>query len=123
MNTLPSKILIVDDDPIITAILMDAVKILYPGATVSRTFTADNALPLLESKHYDLLITDNIMPGMDGIDMLEIVVEKHPETRAVMVTAFRNHALLKRLDELGGIDILPKPFGLNDLADVLEPVW
>ena len=40
MKELPSKILIVDDDAIITAILIDAMKVLYPGATVSRCLAA-----------------------------------------------------------------------------------
>jgi YesN/AraC family two-component response regulator len=121
LSDLPSSILIVDDDPTITSILTEAVKILYPGTLVSRAFTADDALPLLENKHYDLLITDNVMPGMAGIDMAEIVKEKYPQTRVVLVSAFRNTALMRRLDEMGGIGFLPKPFGLNDLAELLEP--
>ena len=60
------------------------------------------------------------MPGMNGIDLLEIVIQKYPQTKVVMMTAFKKTELLKRLDSLGGIDFLAKPFGLNELADVLE---
>jgi YesN/AraC family two-component response regulator len=113
----------VDDDPTICSMLSDTIAIYLPQARIVPAFSADEAFTYLSQKHFDLLLTDNIMPGMQGIDMVESIKDKYPNTKIVMMTAFNPVTLQKRLDQLGDIHLLKKPFGLADLIEALQPDW
>jgi DNA-binding NtrC family response regulator len=117
------KILIVDDDPILCSILTDTIAIYLPQAEVTRAFNASEALSLVSGNDYDLIVTDNILPGTNGIDMIDEIKEQYPETKIVMMTAFNPVSLQKKLEEIGDIPLLRKPFGLAAFAEALEPDW
>ena len=78
------------------------------------------ALDVIKSEPVDILLTDVVMPGIDGIKLLERAREMRPDMRAVVMTghstpdkiidAFRNHAC----------DLLEKPFGLDDLRSAIH---
>jgi len=123
LNDEAPDILVVDDDPILCSILIDSIAIYLPQAKVSRAYSTKEALSALDYKHYDLLVTDNIMPGMNGIDIIDEIKEKYPDLKIIMMTAFNPVSLQQKLDEFGDIPLLSKPFGLADLVETLEPHW
>ena len=121
MNREDPDILVVDDDPNLCAILVETIAIYLPQAKVELANNANEAIACLAKQHFDLLISDNIMPGTDGIDMIAEIQDQYPDTKIIMMTAFNPVSLKKRLDAMGNIHLLEKPFGLADLIEALEP--
>ena len=121
LNHEEPDILVVDDDPNLCAILVETIAIYLPRAKVELASNASEAIACLAKQHFDLLISDNIMPGTDGIDMIADLQDQYPNLKIVMMTAFKPVSLRKRLDEMGEIHLLEKPFGLADLIEALEP--
>jgi two-component system cell cycle sensor histidine kinase/response regulator CckA len=72
----------------------------------------------------DLLITDVVMPKLDGPSLIKEVRLRAPETKIICISGYAEEAFRKRLDQSQDIHFLPKPFSLNQLAskvkDVLE---
>lgn len=82
------RILVVDDDPFMTEILK-----LYLARAGYETDTAENgleALRLLESGLYDVVITDAVMPGMTGFELCERLRAKYPHVRVIGMTGAVN---------------------------------
>ena len=71
----------------------------------------------------DVLITDVVMPGLDGPSMIRKVRESHPDMKVVFISGYTEDSFRKRLDEdAGDIHFLPKPFTLQQLAGVVKDV-
>ncbi|HEX9898787.1 MAG TPA: sigma-54 dependent transcriptional regulator [Candidatus Methylomirabilis sp.] len=81
-----ASILVVDDEPamrlLVTSILRDE------GHDVTAAANGEEALQLIERRHYHLIISDLKMPGMSGVDLLERVKQEDPETAVILLTAF-----------------------------------
>jgi CheY-like chemotaxis protein len=80
------RVLIVDDDPVLRAVL-DAF--LQTAGYVTRcAHNGNEALNLLASEQFDVMLTDKKMPGMDGHQLLDAIGDRFPRMGAVMMTAF-----------------------------------
>jgi CheY-like chemotaxis protein len=121
------KILAVDDEPDILAVLKEELESHCSNCTFDTATNYDEAAKSLESKDYDLVILD--IMGVRGFDLLEIAVKK--DLKAVMLTA---NALspenLKRAHDMGARAYLPKqklgeivPFLEDALKYEFEPGW
>jgi len=121
------KILAVDDEPDILAVLKEELESHCSNCTFNTATNYDEAVKLLESKDYDLVILD--IMGVRGFDLLEIAVKK--DLKAVMLTA---NALspenLKRAHDMRARAFLPKqklgeivPFLEDALKYEFEPGW
>jgi DNA-binding NtrC family response regulator len=82
------KILFVDDDPFVTEALKRMLR-KEPYAMLSAD-SAGQALDLLSREPVDVVISDEIMPGMRGSDFLAIVFQKHPDTVRIILTGHAN---------------------------------
>src|SRR5580658_7883602 len=78
------RILIVDDDPDVHDLLEIALK--DTGRHIESAFDGIEGLKKLEGAHWDLVITDVIMPGMDGMELIEHMRRMRPETPVVVMT-------------------------------------
>jgi len=95
------------------------------GYTVVEASSGDEALDLLEkdADSIDVLITDVVMPGLDGPSMIRKVREAHPDMKVVFISGYTEDSFRKRLSEdAGEIHFLPKPFTLQQLAGVVKDV-
>jgi two-component system cell cycle sensor histidine kinase/response regulator CckA len=95
------------------------------GYTVVEASSGDEALTLLEieADSIDVLITDVVMPGLDGPSMIRKVRESHPDMKVVFISGYTEDSFRKRLDEDStDIHFLPKPFSLQQLAAVVKDV-
>lgn len=112
------KLLIVDDEPDILAIVEEEISQSCPNTIIDKAANYENASALLDSKDYDLVILD--IMGVRGFDLLEIAVAKNFKT--TMLTA---HALspdtLKKAYDMGAMAYLPKD-KLGELVPFLEDV-
>jgi len=87
------------------------------GFQVTCCASALQAMDLLKVNTYDLVITDFMMPDMDGFALLGHIRENHPTTRVIMVTAHANVQHAVRMMQHGAIDYIPKPFTTAELLD------
>ncbi|HEV7660835.1 MAG TPA: response regulator [Allosphingosinicella sp.] len=102
---------------------------LYLGRALERSgykvVSVDNglaALPLLESEPFDLLLTDIVMPEMDGIELAQKAAEISPDIRVMFITGFAAVAL-KAGRKTPDAKVLSKPFHLRDLIAEVERMF
>lgn len=85
------------------------------GYEVSAVDRGTAAIPLLESEHFDLLLTDIVMPEMDGIELAQKAGIIAPEMRVMFITGFAA-VTLKAGKAVPQAKVLSKPFHLRDLV-------
>lgn len=108
------RVLIVDDD----ANLLSHVALMIDLCGNYETDVAswgDEALVKMALHHFDLIITDLRMPKMDGLELMERVGVRHPDTRLIMMSAHSDAKAAKRAFELGAYEALVKPFSKESL--------
>ena len=118
-NHLRAKILLAEDDEAMRAYLGRALN--RAGFEVDAVHCGTQALPLLERDHYDLLLSDIVMPEMDGIELAQICNEVSPATKVMFITGFAA-VTLKASREQPQAKVLSKPFHLRDLVMEVERV-
>jgi CheY-like chemotaxis protein/anti-sigma regulatory factor (Ser/Thr protein kinase) len=108
-----SKILIVDDEPVLHQLMR--VALADEGHTLLHATTATRGLELLAQEPVDLVLTDFVMPGMDGVEFLERLHRQHGDLKCIMITGHgTSEAVLGALREKV-CDFLIKPFNIDDL--------
>ncbi|GAB4387739.1 MAG: hypothetical protein Kow0025_03010 [Thermodesulfovibrionales bacterium] len=111
------NILVVDDEAIV---LRSCERILRPeGYQVDTSASAAEGLKMLDSKPYDLVITDIKMPGMDGLEFIRRIRAKDPALSIVLITGYPSQESIKEALEMRIVDYLPKPFSPALLTDVV----
>ena len=114
------RILLAEDDDAMRTYLARALeKAGYDVVAVSR---GDEALPLLERAHFDLLLSDIVMPEMDGIELAQHCERISPVTKIMFITGFAA-VTLKANREAPRAKVLSKPFHLRDLVLEIERVF
>jgi len=113
------SVLIVDDE---VTFLDSARRKLRMAGYDSVTTEADpvEALAGFDGGTFDVAFLDVTMPGMNGLELLERILERSPATRCVMVTAVDNIDSVMRATRLGAFDYLVKPLRPEQLVDALE---
>ncbi len=107
-------ILVVDDEPIIRDILVR--KLTSSGYRPVAVENAFEALDKMREKTFPVILSDIMMPGIDGIELLKKVRSGYPDTAVVMITAVSNaNAAIEALKE-GASDYLIKPFNLEEIV-------
>lgn len=116
------KVLVVDDEKNIRLSLEEGLASL--GLDVISATGGEEALAVLDAERPALMLLDLLMPGMDGMEVLERTARGHPEVRVVILTAHGNVDNAVEAMKLGAADFLQKPFSLEDIralvADVLD---
>ncbi len=91
------------------------------GYVVDSVDRGTDAVPLLEDGSYDLLLSDIVMPEMDGIELAQRCNEVSPDTKVMFITGFAA-VTLKASREQPHAKVLSKPFHLRDLVLEVERV-
>ncbi|HEY2746357.1 MAG TPA: response regulator [Polyangia bacterium] len=113
------RVMIVDDDPEERALLADVLAEL--GYAVESAPDAGVALVLLdEGADVELLISDERMPGMSGVELTRAVAERHPRVRTILLTAFSDEEICRRALAASAVTVLKKPLSVIDLERVLD---
>jgi len=113
-----TKILVVDDE---VKICRNVEKILAKDDyDVSYASSADEALEKMARESYSLLISDIIMPGMNGLEFLKLVKNQWPLTKVIMFTAYASTDTAVKAMRLGAVDYIPKPFTPDELRLPVE---
>lgn len=117
MSTQP-KIMVVDDE---VGICKNVEKILKKSNyEITRASSAKEALALMAEESFSLLISDIVMPEMNGLELLKMVKKEWPVTRAVMMTAYASTDTAVKAIRMGALDYIPKPFTPDELRTTVE---
>ncbi len=92
------------------------------GYEVESVDRGTEAVPLLEKEHFDLLLSDIVMPEMDGIELAQRCAEVSPRTKVMFITGFAA-VTLRASREQPHAKVLSKPFHLRDLVLEVERVF
>jgi CheY-like chemotaxis protein/anti-sigma regulatory factor (Ser/Thr protein kinase) len=92
------------------------------GYRVIDTADGNAALDVLNSEPVDLLLTDIMMPGMTGIELLERARKIHPDLRAIVMTGHKTSEAVIGALRNRACEFLSKPFGTNELVDAVRSV-
>jgi len=109
-----NRVLVVDDYTPSRQIIIDALNS-SENYDISEAGNGIEALKVLEGKPQDLVISDIMMPGMSGMDLLHHIHEIDPSVCVIMITAFPAIDLSVTAMKKGAVDFLIKPFDINDL--------
>ena len=114
------RILLAEDDESMRVYLGRALE--RVGYDVTAVDRGTAALPLLEAEEYDLLLTDIVMPEMDGIELAQKAAAIAPDMRVMFITGFAAVAL-KAGKAAPSAKILSKPFHLRDLVGEVDRLF
>ena len=114
VTTVMAKILVVDDDSLsrqnITRFLSE------DGHSVEQAADGSEALELLKSGHFDLVLSDILMPKINGYAVIEFVHSTLPDTSVLLMTAYGG----TRPASSRGVEIVMKPINLDELCAAIR---
>lgn len=114
---LQERVLVVDDEPAVRSIV--AALLESGGFATKQACGADEALQFLrEDAVYDLVVSDVMMPDVDGLTLLDQIGRDYPGTPVVMITAVQDIQVVMSAFRRGAIDYLVKPFERAELQRV-----
>ncbi len=114
------RILLAEDDSVMREYLTRALE--RSGYAVTAVDRGTAALPLITEERFDLLLTDIVMPEMDGIELAQKAQELAPGMRVMFITGFAA-VTLKAGNTMPQARVLSKPFHLRDLVLEVERLF
>lgn len=129
METL--NLLVVDDEPGIrsgVSRILDNYSVSYPfmdddiGFNVKTAETGEEALEILKGEPMDIVLLDNKLPGIQGIDVLEYINQQKMDVVVVMITSYASLDLAVKATRQGAYDFVPKPFTPKELRASVETI-
>jgi two-component system, NtrC family, nitrogen regulation response regulator NtrX len=115
---LKAHLLIVDDDPNTLASLSRAFRLAGHEATVCDN--AARALDLLRAEKFDLILSDVVMPGRTGLELLQDLKNAGVKTPIVLISGQANIEMAVQATKLGALDFLEKPLSTDKLLLTVE---
>ncbi len=112
------KVLIVDDDPNTLAQLSRAFRMEGLEAVVADS--AEKALQRLRENHLDAVVSDVVMPGTSGLELLEAIRRERPDLPVVMISGQATIEMAVRATRSGAVDFLEKPVSAQKLLVTVE---
>ena len=125
------RILVVDDEPGIrsgVARILKNFHVTYPFMDEDYTFevleaaTGEEGIEILEREMPDIMLLDNKLPGMQGVEVLEYVRRKNYEIVVAMITSYASIDVAIRATRDGATDFIPKPFTPQELKSSIENI-
>lgn len=112
----PKRILIVDDDTDVHQLLVAALQV--EGRQIESAYNGLDGLERITAAHYDLVMTDVNMPGLDGLELLERVHQVRPETKVVVMTVASTPENIIRAIRDRAFSYFSKPFTINAVSEM-----
>jgi len=125
------KVLVVDDEPGIRSGVVRILKdfhVTYPFMDEDYTFdileapTGEEGITIIEHDMPDVLLLDNKLPGIQGVEVLEYVRERKYDIMVAMITSYASLDVAIRATRDGATDFIPKPFTPQELKSSIENI-
>ncbi len=120
MKTIQTNILLVEDDASLSTVLADYLR--SKGYTVETAHNGKEAWELILIKHYDLIISDIMMPKMNGYELLKLIRAQYSHLPVIIVSAKTDRDDIISAYNLGCDDYMTKPFSMDILICKIEAV-
>ena len=111
-------ILVIDDDKMILMILKQTIS--KEGYRVLTAASGEEGIALLATSHADLVLTDYLMPGMSGMEVLSVIRQNQPLLPIIILTGHGDVALTIKAIQLGAVDFIEKPIHSKELLEVIK---
>jgi two-component system cell cycle response regulator CpdR len=113
-----ARIVLAEDDASLRSFLTTALE--RAGHEVYACENGEKALAAVGTKNYNLLLSDIVMPGMDGITLARHAVQESPDTKIMFITGFAAIAMTQLGDLKHKAAVYTKPFHLRDLVNQVD---
>ena len=115
-------VLLVEDEAAVRVFGARALR--NKGYQVLEADNGENALDLINStsEDIDLIISDVVMPGMDGHTFMQLVRQEMPHLKFILISGYAEDVAGRKIERDPSIRFLPKPFSLKDLAGAVKEV-
>jgi len=125
------KVLVVDDEP---GIRMGILRILrnftvtYPFMDEDFDFiaveaeTGEKAIEIIDNQEIDIILLDNKLPGIEGIEVLDYIKKKNYNALVMMITSYASLDLAIKATQRGAYNFVPKPFTPDELRSAMENI-
>ncbi len=115
------RILLVEDEDMVRAVAERALT--RAGYTVVTASDGDEGLEIVEGgAEFDLIVSDVVMPAMDGPTMAREVRKLRPDLPVLFMSGYAEEQLRKQIDIAGDVHFLPKPFSVQQISDKVGSV-
>lgn len=116
------RILVIDDEPEILSVMVDTLG--QEGYSLQSTSDSREAVKLLETTTFDVIVSDIMMPNLTGLQLLEAAKRQNPNVQVVLVTGYSTREVALEALKKGASGFLEKPFETKQLvAAVREALW
>ncbi len=112
------RILIAEDDDSFREIIQDFLK--DPQRTISSFKNGKEAIQAFDSSQFDMVISDLMMPGADGMEVLRVAKAKNPDCAVILITGYASLDSALQAIRGGAYDYIRKPFKLDELEIVVK---
>ncbi|MBI3441233.1 MAG: response regulator [Proteobacteria bacterium] len=116
----PQKILVVDDEPAVREFVERALA--HAGYSVVSAPDGNAAMQILANKKFDLLLTDIVMPDLDGIALSLKVAKDFPGTKIMMMSGYANQRQRAHNLDFLTQEVISKPFTLDEITKRVKAV-
>lgn len=111
------QVLVLDDEPIVGKRLQPALA--KVGCDVEVFDAPAQALRRVAEKEFQIVVTDIRMEEIDGLEVLERVLERYPRTKVIMITGYATVEVAREAMAKGAFDFIAKPFKPQELRDII----
>ena len=115
-----TRVLIVDDERRLARSMGQALQLGFSGCDVDTAYSGEEALSLLASRNYDLIIADVHMPGVSGVELVRGIRYLDGKVPIVLMTGYGTTSLRSEAVALGVDHYIDKPFDMNDLISMIR---
>ena len=111
-------VLVIDDEAIVR---VSCKRVLEPqGYEVALTERGEDALKMLQEKEFDVVITDLLMPDMDGLEVLKRIKQQWAHIPVIIITGYGTASTAAKALELGAFEVIEKPFTPDAILQVVN---
>ncbi len=110
-----ARILVIDDEEVVRLSYMRTLA--SEHCKVQVVTNGRDAIALMETQPFDVVLLDMSMPGMDGMSVLKVIKQRWPESEVVIITGYPGVESAKQAVSLGAYDYLSKPAGPDDVIN------
>lgn len=111
--------LLIDDNAIIRNTLTKVYE--FFKCPISAVATAEEGLQALDGEHFDIIICDFHLPGINGVEFFRRIVDSHPQVVRILISGHGNQETIAGAAEAGIHEFLKKPFSLATLMTRVMP--
>ncbi len=112
------KVLLVDDEPDFLEAM--AARMSVRGLEVTTTTSTIDALGMVESGHFDVIVMDLMMPEMAGLEALKALKDLKPELQIILLTGYATREIETAALKLGAVDLIEKPADIERLLEKIK---